>query len=137
MCSLWFQKLKCNHFDPLCPVISGQAHGDLIAIADHPMDTHGIGASGGVNAPYGIPYRCLLPLRSKNLMIAGRAASFSALAASSCRLSRTMMQLGEAAGVAAYIASRDNISLREVDVSEIRSLMHSEIDQDAGVYQRQ
>ena len=114
--------------------VSGQTHADIIAIADHPMDTHGIGASGGVEQPYGIPYRCLLPLKTKNLMIAGRAASFSALAASSCRLSRTMMQLGEAAGVAAYIATRDNISLREVDASEIRRLMHEHIDQNAGVY---
>ena len=116
--------------------VGAQPHSDMIAIADHPMDTHGVGVSAGVAAPYGIPYRCLLPLRNKNLMIAGRAASFSALGASSCRLSRTMMQLGEAAGVAAFIACRDNISLREVDAAEIRRVMHEQIDQDAGVYIR-
>ena len=78
--------------------------------------------------PYGIPYRCLLPLKTKNVMIAGRSASFSNIAASSCRLSRTMMQLGEATGVAAAIAVADNTDLRNVDAALIRQTMHQMID---------
>ncbi len=107
-----------------------QKHTDMIAIADHPMDDHGGGGPGGeVKQPYGIPYRCLLPLNTKNVLIAGRGASFSSIAASSCRLSRTMMQLGEAAGVAASLAVKNNVALREVDAAEIRQVMQSQIDQ--------
>lgn len=106
-----------------------QTHADLIAIADHPMDNHGGGGPGGeLKDAYGIPYRCLLPLRTDNVLIAGRAASFSAIAASSCRLSRTMMQLGEAAGVAAHLACVYRVPLRGVDAAEIRRVMAEKID---------
>ncbi|MGI6495884.1 MAG: FAD-dependent oxidoreductase [Kiritimatiellia bacterium] len=111
--------------------LAKQKHPDIIAIADHPMDNHGGGGPNGeLNGPYGIPYRCLLPLGTRNVLVAGRAASFSSIAASSCRLSRTMMQLGEAAGVAAFLAVRDDIPLREVDAAEIRRCMAEKIDGD-------
>lgn len=110
--------------------VTKQKHGDIIAIADHPMDSHGGGGPGGeLKEAYGIPYRCLLPLKTENVLIAGRAASFSAIAASSCRLSRTMMQLGEAAGVAAYLACDHRVPLRGVDAAEIRRVMAETIDQ--------
>ena len=78
---------------------------------------------------YGVPYRCLLPRGTENVLIAGRAASFSAIAASSCRLSRTMMQLGEAAGVAAHLSCKNGTALRSVPPEDIRRLMAERIDQ--------
>lgn len=94
-------------------------HPDLIAYADHPMDTHGAG--GGLRqaaAPYGIPYRCLIPKGGwSNLLIACRGASFSHIAASSCRLQRTMLQLGHAAGLAAAQGVARRCGVRQVDVS--------------------
>jgi len=114
----------------LIATLAKQQHGDIIAIADHPMDNHGGGGPGGeLKGPYGIPYRCLLPLKTTNVMIAGRASSFSAIAASSCRLSRTMMQLGQAAGTAAHLACTRNVSLRDVQAAEIRRVMSEHIDQ--------
>ncbi|AHF94646.1 hypothetical protein OPIT5_22640 [Opitutaceae bacterium TAV5] len=90
--------------------LAGQRHDDIIALADHAKDTHGneTGRSGAreLAAPYGVPFRCLLPLEFDNLMVACRGASFSSVAVSSCRLSRTMMQLGQAAGTAAALAIR-------------------------------
>jgi hypothetical protein len=73
------------------------------------------------NGPYGVPYRCLLPKGVENLFIASRAAGFSHIAASSCRLSRTMMTLGQAAGNAAAIAAGRRLTAREVDVAELQS----------------
>ena len=96
--------------DDLRAGLSGQEHNDIICIADHALDTHGGSArrAGCVefSEPYGVPFRCLIPKGFDNLLIACRGASFSSLAASSCRLSRTMMQLGQAAGTAAWLASR-------------------------------
>lgn len=77
---------------------------DVVAIADHSMDFHGARRSSEMpNGPYGVPFRCLLPREVDNLLVACRGAGFSSIAASSCRLSRTMMTLGEAAGTAAAL----------------------------------
>jgi hypothetical protein len=96
--------------------LSRQEHPDIIAIADHPPDTHGNHARGlgELREPYGVPYRCLIPKGYRNLLIACRAASFSSLAASGCRLSRTMMDLGQAAGTAAALAKELNVDLPDV-----------------------
>ena len=96
-------------------VANGVRPSDEIAIADHALDSHGgRGFGGELKGPYGIPFRCLLPKGTANVMIVGRCASFDEVAASSCRLSRTMMQLGEAAGIAAHAALRRGIPLRAV-----------------------
>lgn len=105
--------------------IEKQPHHDIIAIADHPMDTHGSG--GGlqqVATPYGIPYRCLVPKGGwTNLLIACRGASFSHLAASSCRLSRTIMALGQAAGLAAAQSVESCRQVSAVDVQAIQDAL--------------
>ncbi len=105
--------------------ISGQQHPDIICLADHAMDTHGSHARGigELREPYGVPYRCLVPKGQRNLLIACRAASFSSLAASSCRLSRTMMQLGQAAGTAAALAKQLNVELPEVPPNRLRAAL--------------
>lgn len=94
-----------------------------VALADHAADTHGRGSRCSDTYPgYGIPYSCLLPKEIDNLLVACRGASFTHLAASSARLSRTMLQLGEAAGTAAALCIRDRISPAKVDVGELRKL---------------
>ncbi len=99
--------------------IPGKDH--TIAIADHPSDTHGRGSHIGDTYPgYGIPYECLLPREVDNLLVACRGSSFSHLAASSTRLTRTMLQLGEAAGCAAGLCLEQDILPGQVDVGLLR-----------------
>jgi hypothetical protein len=108
--------------------LSGQQHPDIICIADHSMDTHGghRHASGELREPYGVPYRCLIPQGQRNLLIACRAASFSSIAASSCRLSRTMMQLGQAAGTAAALAKELRCDLPDVPPDRLRAALRTQ-----------
>ena len=88
--------------------LAGQTHEDIVALADHSIDFHGARPSREVpNGPYGVPFRCLLPCELDNLQVACRGASFSSIGASSCRLSRTMMVLGQAAGTAAALFGPD------------------------------
>ena len=88
--------------------LAGQSHPDIIALADHSIDFHGARPSREVpNGPYGVPFRCLQAAEYDNLLVACRGASFSSIAASSCRLSRTMMVLGQAAGTAAALCHGD------------------------------
>lgn len=113
--------------------LSGQKHPDIICVADHSMDTHGSHkhADGELREPYGVPYRCLIPRGQRNLLIACRAASFSSIAASSCRLSRTMMQLGQAAGTAVALAKDLNGDLPAVPPARLQAalrLQHVQLD---------
>ncbi|MBI5688094.1 MAG: FAD-dependent oxidoreductase [Verrucomicrobia bacterium] len=107
--------------------LAKQSHKDIIAIADHAIDLHGKrGQHARLDGPYGIPYRCLLPKGVRNLMIASRAASFSHIAASSCRLQRTMMTLGQAAGNAVALAIKHRTDPRRIDVAELQARLQSQ-----------
>lgn len=107
--------------------LSRQEHPDIIAIADHAMDRHGVDKGCvELKQPYGVPYRCLLPKGVDNLLVACRGASFSSIAASSCRLSRTMMALGHAAGTACALAKKHSLPLREVPFDELRRYLSAE-----------
>jgi hypothetical protein len=106
--------------------LSGQTHDDVVTIADHARDTHGAdtgrAGTGELSQPYGVPFRSLLPKEFDNLAVACRGASFSSVAASSCRLSRTMMQLGQAAGTAAALVARGAYtSFAALSAAELRA----------------
>ncbi len=82
--------------------IKNQDSNRIIAVSDHALDVHGNKSScPELNSPYGIPIDCCIPKEYDNLLVACRGASFSHIAASSARLSRTMLSLGE--GVGEYI----------------------------------
>ena len=74
-----------------------------IAVADHSLDVHGAGwMAKELEFPYDIPVECTMTNEFDNLFVACRGASFTHIAASTARLSRTMLSLGE--GVGEYIA---------------------------------
>jgi len=111
--------------------IAVQDHPDVVCIADHAKDTHGedTGRAGTaeMKQPYGVPFRCLLPVEIDNLAVACRGASLSSIAASSCRLSRTMMQLGQAAGTAAALATQMKItSFADVPPAQLRASLEAQ-----------
>jgi len=105
--------------------LTGQTHDDIITIVDHLKDTHGADVhhrARNLKQPYGVPFRCLLPREIDNLAVACRGASLSSISASSCRSSRTMMQLGQAAGTAAAIARENHItSFADVPPKELQA----------------
>lgn len=106
--------------------VSRQAHTDIIAIADHAIDMHGSEnhtGCGELDEPYGIPFRCLQPLGWKNLLVASRGAGFSHIAAASCRLTRTLLQLGQAAGTAAALATQHGCLPGEVSPDAMRACL--------------
>ena len=77
--------------------------GRIIAIADHAMDIHGKGGMcKELTYPYQIPIECAMTNEFSNLFVSCRGASFTHIAASSARLNRTMLSMGE--GVGEYIS---------------------------------
>lgn len=107
-------------------ILRQEGRAEIVACADHALDTHGRTNVKGaklrdLDQPYGVPYGCLLPRELDNLIVASRGASFSHIAAASCRLSRTMMAIGEAAGVATALALTAGHDYADVPVDAIRA----------------
>lgn len=67
-----------------------------------------------------LPYRIMLPQKLTNVWIACRAAGISPTASYAIRMQRDMQRMGEAAGIAAALSAKLNLSSRSVPLSKIR-----------------
>ncbi|HHH76443.1 MAG TPA: FAD-dependent oxidoreductase [Phycisphaerae bacterium] len=69
---------------------------------------------------YDIPLRCLVPKDIDGLLVAGRCVSADYLACNTLRLIAPCFVTGQAAGVTAAIAAKQNIQPRSVPAAEVR-----------------
>jgi len=89
---------------------------DSIAAGNYDIDIHNPEGSGTSHYYfpegefYTIPYRCLIPKGSKNLLVAGRCVSATHEAQASIRIMPIVCCLGEAAGAAAAVAYKSGVS---------------------------
>lgn len=72
---------------------------------------------------YEIPYGCLVPTDTRNLLVAGRCISCDRDALSSLRVMPTCMYLGEAAGTAAALALEQGVRADEIDGRQVKPLV--------------
>jgi hypothetical protein len=70
---------------------------------------------------YPIPYRCLLPLKVDNLLVAGRCISATHRALGSTRVMPQCGALGEAAGAAAALSIEADCTPRRLDVPALQA----------------
>ncbi|HRZ65174.1 MAG TPA: FAD-dependent oxidoreductase, partial [Spirochaetia bacterium] len=105
---------------------------DAIAHSAYPIDMHS-STGGGTDSRflpegryYDIPYRCLIPRLSRNLLVAGRCASATFAAQASIRLSPSAGAMGQAAGLAASIAAGRGLPVAEVDPGELRDALRAQ-----------
>lgn len=90
-----------RHVLDMPDLMSRKNSDDYIAYSDHSLDYHSAvnkKAAADIGGEYGIPFGCALPKNLENLAVASRGLSATPLAASSCRLQRTIMQVGESVG---------------------------------------
>jgi len=69
---------------------------------------------------YGIPYRCLLPKGVEDLLVAGRCFSATHEGLASARMMPCCMAMGQAAGTAAALCVKNDVSPRKLDVEILR-----------------
>ena len=80
-------------------------------------------------AYYDIPYRCLVPAKVDNLLVAGRCLSADFMAQSGCRLVMACMNMGQAAGTATALSLKQDIPPRKVDRVELQTeLLRNKFD---------
>lgn len=70
-----------------------------------------------------IPYSCMVVKGKENLLTAGRCASYEIEVANCIRCMPQCMLMGEAAGTAAAIAIKDNVTARNVDISKLQKAL--------------
>lgn len=70
-----------------------------------------------------VPYRCLVPVQTPGLLTAGRCISGTFEAHGSYRVTSDCLVMGEAAGIAAYLAKQESTELAEVDIAQLRALL--------------
>ena len=76
--------------------------------------------------PYEIPFRCLIPLNTENLLVAGKPISTTHRAHGSTRVPGTSLATGQAAGVAAALAVRTRKSLRALDPATLQAALRAD-----------
>jgi hypothetical protein len=111
---------------------------DGIARTNYPLDLHNPTGSGLLYQKlppgeyYEIPYRCLVPKKVDNLLIGSRCISATHEAHSSLRIMPVVAGIGEAAGVAAAWAVKENIKPRQLDGSNLKiAILSDQINQSA------
>lgn len=103
---------------------------DSVMIAANSVDIHGkFGPKSNeyITLPegkyYGIPYGCLVPVDTDNLLVAGRCISAESDAAGAIRVMPPCMALGQAAGTAAALCASGSLDTSDLDTDKLRDAL--------------
>jgi len=77
----------------------------------------------GERPAWQIPYRSLVPKKTRNLLVAGRCFCFDKALVEDARVIGTCMVTGHGAGVAAAVAVKAGSSVQDADVAKIRATL--------------
>lgn len=126
--------ILCEDTLTIDDVLENRSQEAAIAVTNYPVDvqatkTQTYGTVVGFPDQYEIGLGSLIPQKIDGLMIVGRAAGYTSMAAGSARIVPTGMACAQAAGVAAKVAQDENVTalrnLLESDaaVKKIQSLL--------------
>lgn len=114
-------------------VLNGVVPEDSILLAANSIDVHGrFGPMSNEYVTvekgdyYGVPYRCLVPQKIENLLVAGRSVSATSEAAGAIRVMPPCMALGQAAGTAAALALQAGVPVRSLDAQALRAVLKAQ-----------
>ncbi len=132
------RRIKCDYMMSMKDYFECSDFEDGIGRYNYPVDLHssvigevekypGIYAKGyPTGKSYGISYRSLLPVGTNNLLVAGRCVGAEREMMGSLRVMPCCFITGMAAGVAAYLAAKEDKSPREIDTNELREILKSQ-----------
>jgi len=110
--------------------VSGTVFPDSVCYAFYPIDLHD--KKTGVHPAHlkegvvaTVPLRALIPMGSRNLLVAGRCLSSDRMANSALRVQATCMATGQAAGAAAALAAKKGVTPGDVPIEELKALLRA------------
>ena len=113
--------------------MSGIIPDDSVFLCGAPIEDHRKGNDGDQetfwqyipnSGVYGVPYGTLVPKGSQNTWVVGRCFSATHDAHASCRSMAQTMSMGQAAGQAALLSLRLDLSATEVPLDKLRTALH-------------
>ncbi|KAF3885971.1 MULTISPECIES: FAD-dependent oxidoreductase [Nostocales] len=122
----------------ILPIAGGSVaplHEDAIAIGNYANDHHypeikfellpkSIRWGGRwTGTPFTIPYRCLIPIKTDGLLVCEKNISVSHIANGATRLQPVVMNIGQAAGMAAALCIELNLSPRDLPVRTLQEAL--------------
>ena len=132
--------ITCEYNLTIDDVLENRWQDDAICVTAYPADvqptkTQTYGTVVGYPDQYAIGYKSLVPQDVDGLLVVGRSAGYTSLAAGSARIVPTGMACGEAAGVAVAVAKSLNETTQGlVDNSEaISTIQDKLVDQGANL----
>ncbi|MFX0101940.1 MAG: FAD-dependent oxidoreductase [Candidatus Hodarchaeota archaeon] len=87
------------------------------------LDDTGVQKKFPQGKPYTIPYRCLVPKKVDNLLLAGRNISGTHMAHSNYRVMPICANIGQAAGIAAALCVKRGKNPRNLDVKALQDAL--------------
>jgi len=98
---------------------------DVVVLFAFPVDIHDPEGGGGMfegikGNSFQVPYRCLLPLKVENLLVAGRCISATHEALGAIREMPCCFGMGEAAGTAAALSVKKAIPPKELNYQTLQ-----------------
>jgi len=120
-----------NHILTYPEVMNKTKHSDSICVVNYcidPWDPEGnpVHSSDTVESTvtpdYEIPYNCLVTKEVSNLIVAGRSISATHVVNSSLRVMGIVHIIGQAAGNAAYLSIKDNVSTSDINIDKLRTM---------------
>lgn len=104
-------------------LLNGRRFADVVAQTNYEIDIHSPDGKKGTDERhidgYDIPYRCMVPVNVKGLLVAGRSISATHVAMSSMRVQPTCFALGQAAGIAASLAVEEKLPIADIPMDAL------------------
>lgn len=130
--------IRCEDTLTIDDVLENRSQEAAISVSNYPVDvqatkTQTYGTVVGFPDQYEIGLGSLIPQNIDGLMIVGRAAGYTSMAAGSARIVPTGMACAQAAGVAARVALEDenirvlrDLLASDADIAEIQQLLRDQ-----------
>ena len=122
------RRVRCCYTLRVSDLIEGKTFPDSVAVSGYGWDMPNPKAPSrqpfekvARKSPFAeIPYRCLLPEKTDNLIAVGRCIGAEREALGVVRVMGPCIAMGEAAGIAAHLARQTDCNFKRVDVSVLR-----------------
>ncbi len=121
--------VRCLHALTEKKIVSGQRFPDAIGNGSYPVDIHSAQGAGVTFRElkdatfYQIPYASLVPKGAMNVLIAGRMIDADVGAFGAVRVMVNCNQMGQAAGVASYLALESGAAVSEIATDTLRATL--------------